>query len=87
MFLGIEKERSCFEITSRFPGRMLDDARVNRLREIRSMAKKTEFGTKNNVRDLQAEYGKMPPQAVDLEEAVLGALMLERDAFSIVGDF
>lgn len=28
----------------------------------------------------------MPPQAVDLEEAVLGALMLERDAFSIVGD-
>lgn len=32
------------------------------------------------------EYGKMPPQAVDLEEAVLGALMLERDAFSMVGD-
>lgn len=28
----------------------------------------------------------MPPQAVDLEEAVLGALMLERDAFSMVGD-
>ena len=41
---------------------------------------------KNNIKDLQAEYGKMPPQAVDLEEAVLGALMLERDAFSIVGD-
>ena len=51
------------------------------------MAKKTEFATGKNVRDLQAEYGKMPPQAVDLEEAVLGALMLERDAFSIAGEF
>ena len=50
------------------------------------MAKKSEFGAKNGLQDLQAEYGKMPPQAVDLEEAVLGALMLERDAFSIVGD-
>lgn len=26
------------------------------------------------------EHGKLPPQAVDLEEAVLGALMLEKDA-------
>ena len=34
------------------------------------MAKKTEFGAKNGVKDLQVEYGKMPPQAVDLEEAV-----------------
>ncbi|MDE5612437.1 MAG: replicative DNA helicase, partial [Odoribacter sp.] len=51
------------------------------------MAKKSEFATGKNVRDLQAEYGKMPPQAVDLEEAVLGALMLERDAFSIAGEF
>ena len=50
------------------------------------MAKKSDFNTSRSVKDLQAEYGKMPPQAVDLEEAVLGALMLERDAFSIVGD-
>ena len=49
------------------------------------MAKKSDFNTSRSVKDLQAEYGKMPPQAVDLEEAVLGALMLERDAFSIVG--
>ncbi|MBS1504502.1 MAG: hypothetical protein JST32_20745, partial [Bacteroidetes bacterium] len=27
-----------------------------------------------------AGLGKLPPQAVDLEEAVLGALMLEKDA-------
>ena len=32
------------------------------------------------------DIGKMPPQAVDLEEAVLGALMLEKDALSAVID-
>ena len=30
--------------------------------------------------------GKLPPQAVDLEEAVLGALMLEKEAITIVID-
>ncbi|MFY0687381.1 MAG: replicative DNA helicase [Cyclobacteriaceae bacterium] len=30
--------------------------------------------------------GKLPPQAVDIEEAVLGALMLERDALTTVID-
>jgi replicative DNA helicase len=30
--------------------------------------------------------GKLPPQAIDLEEAVLGALMIEKDALSAVGD-
>ncbi|GAB2771442.1 replicative DNA helicase [Rhabdobacter roseus] len=30
--------------------------------------------------------GKLPPQAVDLEEAVLGALMIEKDALSTVAD-
>lgn len=30
--------------------------------------------------------GKIPPQAIDLEEAVLGALMLEKDALSTVID-
>lgn len=32
------------------------------------------------------ELGKLPPQATDLEEAVLGALMLEKDALSVVVD-
>ena len=32
------------------------------------------------------EIGKMPPQAVELEEAVLGALMLEKDALTNVID-
>ena len=29
-------------------------------------------------------YGKVPPQSRELEEAVLGAVMLERAAFDIV---
>src|ERR1700712_5849600 len=29
-------------------------------------------------------YGKLPPQAKDLEEAVLGAIMLEKSAFDAV---
>jgi len=37
--------------------------------------------------NLQAQqFGKLPPQAVDLEEAVLGALMLEKDALTRVID-
>lgn len=32
------------------------------------------------------EHGKLPPQAVDLEEAVLGAMMLEKDAVTAVID-
>ncbi len=36
--------------------------------------------------DLAESLGKMPPQAVDLEEAVLGALMLEKDAINHVVD-
>jgi replicative DNA helicase len=31
--------------------------------------------------------GKLPPQATDLEEAVLGALMLEKDAFHRLSTF
>lgn len=33
-----------------------------------------------------SEFGKLPPQAPEIEEAVLGALMLEKDAFAIVSD-
>ena len=36
---------------------------------------------KSNV---NVEYGKLPPQAIELEETVLGAIMLERDAFDSV---
>jgi replicative DNA helicase len=33
-----------------------------------------------------SDIGKRPPEARELEEAVLGALMLEKDAYSIVSD-
>src|SRR6185437_15149089 len=35
---------------------------------------------------LTGNFGKLPPQAVDLEEAVLGALMLEKNALTSVID-
>ncbi|MBS7563350.1 replicative DNA helicase [Mucilaginibacter sp. Bleaf8] len=39
-----------------------------------------------NFANTVSTLGKLPPQARDLEEAVLGALMLERDALSAVID-
>ncbi len=35
---------------------------------------------RNELKNVNIEYGKLPPQANDVEEAVLGALMLESDA-------
>ncbi len=32
------------------------------------------------------EFGKLPPQALELEESVLGALMIEKDAYSLVSE-
>lgn len=56
----------------------------------------TDFTTKNDINSRRRvtkpapiqhlENGKMPPQAVELEEAVLGALMLEKDALTNVID-
>ncbi|OFX90107.1 MAG: replicative DNA helicase [Bacteroidetes bacterium GWF2_33_16] len=47
--------------------------------------------TKNTKKTIKqaipsSEYGKLPPQAIDLEEAVLGAIMLEKDAIIAVMD-
>ncbi len=43
---------------------------------------KSLMGDVQNVMD----YGKLPPQAVDLEEAVLGAVMIEKDAINEISD-
>lgn len=43
-------------------------------------------GLANGNRWLDTGLGKIPPQSVDLEEAVLGAVMLERDALTNVVD-
>ncbi len=53
------------------------DTNLNRDRRNRKKTT-TEFST--------LAYGKIPPQSRELEEAVLGAVMLERGAFDIVGN-
>ena len=52
------------------------------------MEKKRSYKSTKSVSPvlLANEYGKMPPQAVELEEAVLGALMIEKDAYSYVSE-
>lgn len=57
------------------------------------MSMDNEQGGKNSISARKARLnttvnnaGKLPPQALDLEEAVLGALMLEKDALSAVID-
>lgn len=40
-----------------------------------------------NIEEINAAFGKIPPQATELEKAVLGALMLERDAYYSINEF
>ncbi|SMG28077.1 replicative DNA helicase [Sphingobacterium psychroaquaticum] len=48
---------------------------------------KPSFGKKRaSLHDMIGGLGKLPPQALDLEEAVLGALMLEKNALSEIID-
>ncbi|HNY55286.1 MAG TPA: replicative DNA helicase, partial [Chitinophagales bacterium] len=49
--------------------------------------KRTTRFTRNKTEDISNMlYGKIPPQARELEEAVLGALLIEKDAISYVSD-
>jgi replicative DNA helicase len=48
--------------------------------------KKTRKVGSNTGSTVRNELGKIPPQALDLEEAVLGAVMLERDALYEIMD-
>ncbi len=50
------------------------------------MAQKRTQNPSKNVSDIIQELGKIPPQAIDLEEAVLGAVMLEKDAIISIID-
>lgn len=57
------------------------------MEEIKKKTQKSkDFKKPSAVTQQFAGHGKVPPQATDLEEAVLGALMLERDAVSAVID-
>src|SRR4028119_1240043 len=60
----------------------MDSGKPQQLRKAFSTA-----GTRiGNNRLLETGMGKLPPQALDLEEAVLGALMIEKDALTTVVD-
>ena len=48
--------------------------------------RKTPARKKPQALTPMADMGKLQPQARELEEAVLGALMLEKDAYSIISD-
>lgn len=53
----------------------------------KSSFRKAFTGTRNHANKwLDSGIGKLPPQALDLEEAVLGALMIEKDALTNVID-
>jgi replicative DNA helicase len=54
----------------------MDLTNLNKDRKVRRKSGSLELGT--------MMYGKVPPQAKDLEEAVLGAIMLEKSAFDTV---
>jgi replicative DNA helicase len=53
---------------------------TNRIAKVRSFTRSTEAGLSQYL------FGKVQPQARELEEAVLGAMMLERDAVAPVFD-
>ena len=54
----------------------MDLTNLNKERKTRRKSSSLDLGT--------MMYGKVPPQAKDLEEAVLGAIMLEKSAFDTV---
>ena len=48
--------------------------------------KRTPRNTKSKTPQPITDYGRIQPQAPELEEAVLGALMIEKDAYSLVSE-
>ena len=57
-------------------------------KDFSSMLRQNRKGSGMNLwfENYQKETGKVPPQSVDIEEAVLGALMIEKDALTNVVD-
>jgi replicative DNA helicase len=48
--------------------------------------RRTSRSARSKVAAPVTDYGRVQPQAPELEEAVLGALMIEKDAYSLVGE-
>jgi replicative DNA helicase len=68
------------DATKKTPDPLGQDSR--QIQESRQFSKRK--GRKPSAGELLFEHGKVPPQAIDLEEAVLGAMMLEKDALTDV---
>jgi replicative DNA helicase len=64
---------------------MEDNNRYNPSDKSKGFARKG-FERRGSTQENAFEHGKVQPQAVDLEEAVLGAIMLEKDALTSVID-
>lgn len=47
----------------------------------------TRRTSRNSEQDQVAQLGRLQPQAVELERAVIGACLIEQDAFATVSDF
>ena len=43
-------------------------------------------GRKKSSAPIDSQYGHLQPQALEIEDVVLGALMIDKDAFSIVSE-
>jgi replicative DNA helicase len=56
------------------------------MEEIKSIIEKTARAKRVATNTTALDFGKIPPQSIDLEEAVLGAIMLEKDAYTKVID-
>ena len=50
------------------------------------MVEKVPISNTPRISEVTFDYGKIPPQAIDLEESVLGAIMIEKDAILSVID-
>lgn len=51
------------------------------------MAERTNYKKRTNTTQVGAnDLGKLPPQAPELEDSVLGALMIEKEAYAMVAD-
>ena len=59
--------------------------KIINMAEARKTNRRTAAHSRVNVPQEDA-YGHLQPQAVEFEEAVLGALMIEQDAFSIISE-
>ncbi len=53
----------------------------------KSRKKPQPISAADQLKDILLQHGRVPPQATDLEEVVLGAMMLEKDAVNAVIEF